>query len=192
MVVAMGAAGVALRGAGGAGGDGVTSVPPAGHDAATTSPPSPSSPSTSTSTGPADLPACTAAGIDVVPTGEGATAQAALYAEITVAGGGQPCRIDTRATFGLRDPATDEVLAIEGNPQEVVLSGTVDATGSDVDQGSLVLSGCLPGDGFDDRSEVTIELVLEGYGTYRGTAPGSRCVEEGSGAVFGGLGGPPD
>jgi hypothetical protein len=136
------------------------------------------------------LPACRPQDISIEPDSEGATAQQVIHPGVQAAAGGRPCSIDATATVTLRSPTTDEVLAIDTNPVTVALSGTVgDGQGQGgVDNDTLLLSGCLPGDGFDDRGDVVVDVTVAGLGTGRATVMGSRCVNEGDVASFGTLG----
>jgi hypothetical protein len=90
--------------------------------------------------------------------------------------GAEPCRIDTTATVALRDGEGDGgLIDLEGNPQTVELSGTVDGDESDVVRSNLTWSGCP--DSFTSGS-ATVEVVVEGIGTFEGeTPPPGMCAD---------------
>jgi hypothetical protein len=134
---------------------------------------------------PTDLPECIADDLDVAPTGDGATAQMAIYAAITPVDG-HVCRMTgVEVTTTLRDIATGDVLDVEGNPNVQHVSGALGAGQSGLDLETLVWSGCLPGVGGEEAVDVTVEVVIDGVGTYEGTSISPRCEVPGSGSSIG-------
>jgi hypothetical protein len=190
LVCLLGALALAARRSGS--GDDVDITIPPGTDEPVTHPSTTAStaPDTTTSTSQAGtggaLPACTPDDLDVTPTGEGATAQMAVYAD--VAATGRACALDTTVTITLRDATTDEPLDVTGNPATATLSGSVGPGQPGIGQSSLVWSGCVPGVAAEATIEVTVEAAVDGLGTYRGTSLTPRCEVPGSGSSIGPVG----
>jgi hypothetical protein len=132
-----------------------------------------------TTAGAAGGSACTADDVDIVPSGDGATAQMAIILGVALRPGREPCTIETTATVALRYPDTGELIPLEGNPPTTDLSGLVDQAESDVVPSLTTWSGC-PADFHGNAA--TIEVVVDGFGTYRGeTAPPGMCADTSSG-----------
>jgi hypothetical protein len=132
-----------------------------------------------TTAGAAGGSACTADDVDIVPSGDGATAQMAIILGVALRPGREPCTIATTATVALRYTDTGDLIPLEGNPLTTDVSGVVDGAESDVVRSFMTWSGC-PADFHGNAA--TIEVVVEGFGTFRGeTAPPGMCGDTTSG-----------
>jgi hypothetical protein len=177
MVLVGAAASLALR----VNGPDVQIDPQRPPDGAVVDPDTTTTPSTTpgTTAGAAGGSACTADDVDIVPSGDGATAQMAIILDVALRPGREPCTIETTATVALRYPDTGELIPLEGNPLTTDLSGVVDGPESDVVPSLMTWSGC-PADFHGNAA--TIEVVVEGFGTYEGeTAPPGMCADTTSG-----------
>jgi hypothetical protein len=135
-----------------------------------------------TTTAPADLPACAPDQVDLVPEGEGATAQMVVGIIAYARPGAQTCRVETTATLILVDPGTGRPLDVEGTPYTGRLSVdevSVDHQGAGL---TVIWSGCAPGVGFEETREVIVEWAVDAYGTYRGTTLTPRCAVPAAGS----------
>jgi hypothetical protein len=123
---------------------------------------------------------CSTGEVKFEPGGQPATAMSTV-AVAARSVGDAVCRLDVPVTLTVTE-RSGALVPAEGNPARGRLVGEVrpgDGLGI-----TFVWSGCVPGDKFQDRHEVTIRADVPGFGTFDGTGPTPRCDAPGSGSVI--------
>jgi hypothetical protein len=138
--------------------------------------------------GPGDERACSADDVAVTPLDEQLGHQGDFFLDVAIAASepsGGACAIDNDVTFTLRDPDTDEALAIDGNPATVRYTGTVggEGDGSVASSEKVTWTGCASvSDPLQDS--MVLEAEVDGIGTYRGTVGPVFCREVSGGSIM--------